>query len=326
MSEDAGAADRDAPDDDRDRPPALDVLDRYRPLVEDFEAFRAACVRPLGYVVRVNPLKATVDRVRRAYDEAGVAHEPVDWHERLLRLDSDSPGASWPYVHGWVYPQEEVSVLPALALDPQPGESVFDTCAAPGSKTTQIAAAMADRGTLVANDQNLGRLAPLRSNAQRLGVTNTVVTHGDARNFSMNPLAVDEFDRTLVDAPCTCEGTIRKNPDALAEWSETYLHSVADLQRSILGRAIEVTRPGGRVVYATCTFAPEENEAVLDHALAEHDCRVVDVRGDLPLETAPGVREWDGQEFDPQVQRAARVYPHHNDTGGFFCARLEVGG
>jgi len=307
-----------------DRERDLSVLDRYRPLVEEFEAFRAACARPLGYVVRVNPLKASVDRVREAYREAGVDHEPVAWHDRLLRVDTDSPGASWPYVHGWVYPQEEVSTLPVLALDPRPGETVLDTCAAPGSKTTQVAAAMEDRGTLVANDSNLGRLAPLRSNAQRLGVTNAVVTHRDARNLSMDPFAVDAFDRVLVDAPCSCEGTIRKNPDALTEWSREYVDSVAALQRDILRRAVAVTRPGGTVVYGTCTFAPEENEAVVDAVLGERDCRLVDL--DLPLATEPGVREWQGTTFDPSLERAARVYPHHNDTGGFFCAKLEVTG
>jgi NOL1/NOP2/sun family putative RNA methylase len=309
---------------DRDRPPALSVLDRYRPLVDDFAAFREACTRPLGYAVRVNPLKTSPERVRRAYDEAGVDYEPVAWHDRLLRVATDSPGVSWPYVHGWVYPQEEVSMLPVLALDPCPGETVLDTCAAPGSKTTQIAAAMDDRGTLVANDRDLGRLTPLRSNAQRLGVTNVVVTNRDARNFSTQPLAVDAVDRTLVDAPCTCEGTIRKNPDALAEWSEEYLHSVADLQRDILGRAVEMTREGGTVVYGTCTFAPEENEAVVDHVLTTRNCRLLEV--DLPLDAASGVCEWRGERYDPAVERCTRVYPHHNDTGGFFCAKLEVTG
>ena len=326
MTDDARGPDTNDRDRDRDRdePPDLSVLDRYRPLVDDFAAFRGACARPLGYTVRVNPLKTSVERVRRAYDERGVEHEPVVWHDRLLRVATDSPGASWPYVHGWVYPQEEVSALPVLALDPQPGETVLDTCAAPGSKTTQIAAAMDDRGTLVANDRSLGRLAPLRSNAQRLGVTNVIVTNRDARNLSTRPLAVDAVDRTLVDAPCTCEGTVRKNPDALVEWSEEYLHSVADLQRDVLDRAVAATREGGTVVYGTCTFAPEENEAVVDHALSRGDCRLVDV--DLPLETDPGVREWRGESFDPAVERCARVYPHRNDTGGFFCAKLEVTG
>jgi len=305
-------------------------LERYESLVDDVEAFRAACERPLPSVVRVNTIKATVDRVRTALDAEGVAHEPTDWHPGVLRLPDDSPGRNWPHAHGWIHGQEEVSNLPALVLDPDPGDRVWDACAAPGSKTTQLAALMADRGLLVGNDNNLGRLSALRHNAERLGVTNLVVTNQDARNFSLKPLGeggddprgVDAFDRVLVDAPCSCEGTIRKNPDAFDTWSLDHVHSVAGVQKGILRRAVQATRPGGTVVYSTCTFAPEENEAVLDHVLDVEDCRLVDF--DAPLDGVPGVTEWESETYDPSVQKALRIYPHHNDTGGFFCAKLEV--
>ncbi|PSP68355.1 SAM-dependent methyltransferase [Halobacteriales archaeon QS_1_69_70] len=302
----------------------MDPLARYDPLVDDPAAFHAACDRPLPSVVRVNGLEATPDRVRRAFDEAGVGYEPVGWHDGLFRLADDvSPGNTWPFVHGWVYGQEEVSAVPALALDPEPGERVFDSCAAPGSKTTQVAALMDDRGLLVANDNDLGRLSALRANVERCGVTNVAVTRRDARNFSLSPVGGERFDRALVDVPCSCEGTIRKNPDALEAWSLDHVEGIAGVQTAILGRALEVTRAGGTVVYATCTFAPEENEAVLHHALEENDCDVVDF--ELALEHAPGVTEWRGESYDDAVRRAKRVYPHHNDTGGFFCAKVEVG-
>ena len=302
----------------------MDPLARYDPLVEEPAAFHRACDRPLPSVVRVNDIKATPDRVRRAFEAADVGHDPVGWHDGLFRLDDDvSPGNTWPFVHGWVYGQEEVSAIPARVLDPAPGERVFDPCAAPGSKTTQLAALMDDRGLLVANDSNLGRLSALRANTERCGVSNAVVTCGDARNVSLSPFGGEPFDRALVDVPCSCEGTIRKNPDALDEWSLDRVEGIAGVQRAILGRAIEVTREGGTVVYSTCTFAPEENEAVLDHALAEYDCRLAAY--DLELEHAPGVTEWQGATYDGSVRRAKRVYPHHNDTGGFFCATLEVG-
>jgi NOL1/NOP2/sun family putative RNA methylase len=222
-----------------------------------------------------------------------------------------------------VYGQEEVSAIPALALDPDPGERVYDPCAAPGSKTTQLAALMEDRGLLVANDNDLGRLSALRANAERCGVTNVAVTRSDARNFSLAPFGGERFDRTVVDVPCSCEGTVRKNPDALDDWSLDHVEGIAGVQKAILGRAIEVTRAGGTVVYATCTFAPEENEAVVQHALEEYDCDVVDF--ELALDHAPGVTAWQDETYDEAVRRAKRVYPHHNDTGGFFCAKLEVG-
>lgn len=298
------------------------VLERYRPLIEEYEAFLAACERPLPSVVRVNTLKANVERAREALDDDGYAYEPCEWYPELLRLESRSPGNSWPYVHGWIYGQEEVSALPALVLDPQPGERVLDACAAPGSKTTQLAALMADTGTLVANDANLGRLSALRSNAQRCGVTNCIVTSEDARTYSLEPFDGEQFDHTLVDVPCSCEGTIRKNPTALDEWSLDRVNGVAGVQRGILKRAVQMTCAGGTVVYSTCTFAPEENEAVLDHVLGTENCRLLEF--DAPLTTQPGVTEWNGEQFDPSVQRAKRIYPHLNDTGGFFCAKLEV--
>ena len=302
----------------------MDPLERYEPLVDDPEAFRDACTRPLPSVVRVNTTVTTPDRVATAFDEEGVRYEPVDWHDGLFRLPDGHPGRNWPHFHGWTHGQEEVSALPGLALDPQPGEHVWDACAAPGSKTTQIAATMGDAGTVVANDNNLGRLSALRHNTERLGVTNAIVTNQDARNFSTKPLAFDTFDRALVDAPCSCEGTCRKTPDALDEWTLDHVTAVAGIQKGILARAVQMARPGGVVVYSTCTFAPEENEAVLDHVLAEEDCELVSF--ELPVRTAPGVTDWDGETYDPSVRRAKRIYPHHNDTGGFFCAKLRVGG
>jgi len=215
-------------------------------------------------------------------------------------------------------------LLPALALDPQPGERIWDACAAPGSKTTQLSAMMADTGTVVGNDNNLGRLSALRHNAERLGVTNLAVTNQDGRNFSLKPFGFDAFDGALVDAPCSCEGTVRKNPTTLEQWTLEHVHSVAAIQKGILSRAMQATKPGGTVVYSTCTFAPEENEAVVDHVLEHEACEVVDV--ELPLDSHPGVTEWDGERYDPSVERTHRIYPHLNDTGGFYCAKLEVTG
>ena len=301
----------------------MNHLERYVPLIDDYDAFLAACERPLPSVVRVNTIKVDPARARRALDEEGIDYEPVDWHDHLLRLPEASPGTNWPYFHGWLHGQEEVSAVPALALDPQPGEKIWDSCAAPGSKTTQLSALMDDRGLVVGNDNNLGRLSSLRHNAERLGVTNLVVTKQDGRNYSLKPFGFEEFDRAIVDAPCSCEGTVRKNPTTLEEWTLEHVHSVAAVQKGILSRAVQATKPGGTVVYSTCTFAPEENEAVVDHVLETEDCEVVAF--DLPLDSVSGVTEWEGDSYDPSVTGTHRIYPHLNDTGGFYCAKLEVG-
>lgn len=302
----------------------MEPLRRYEPLVADFEAFRSACKRPLPPVVRVNTIKATPDRARAALDEEGVGWEPREWADTVLAVDTDKPGNTWPHFHGWIHGQEEVSSLPARVLDPRPGERVFDAAAAPGGKATQLAALMDDEGLVVANDRNLGRLSALRFNAERLGATGIAVTNQDARNFSLEPFGGEGFDRALVDAPCSCEGTIRKNPDALDDWSIDHVEGIAGVQKGILRRAIQATHPGGTVVYATCTFAPEENEAVLDHVLDREPCDVVPY--DIDLDAAPGTADWQGDRYDESVRHAKRLYPHHNDTGGFFCAKLEVTG
>jgi NOL1/NOP2/sun family putative RNA methylase len=301
----------------------MDVLARYEPIVDDYEAFRDACERPLPMVARVNTIKATPERATAALDEEGVGYERVGWNDDLLVLDTDKPGNTWPYFHGWLHGQEEVSVLPSVVLDPDPGEAVWDACSAPGSKTTHLAALMDDEGLVVANDRNMGRLSALRFNAERLGVTSVAVTREDARNFSLSPFEIDAFDASLVDVPCSCEGTIRKNPAALDDWSVGQIEGLAGVQAGILRRAIQATKPGGTVVYSTCTFAPEENEGVLDHVLREEDCRLVEY--DVGVEHAPGLAEWQDREFDPAVGRGKRFYPHLSDTGGFFCAKLEVG-
>ncbi|ADJ15871.1 RsmB/NOP family class I SAM-dependent RNA methyltransferase [Halalkalicoccus jeotgali] len=302
----------------------MEVLSRYEPLVDDFEAFLAACERSLPSVVRVNTIKAGVERTKRALEAEDVGYRDRDWNPTVLELDTNKPGNTWPYFHGWIHGQEEVSSLPATVLSPDPGERVLDACAAPGGKTAQIAALMDDTGLVVANDNNLGRLSALRFNAERLGLTNVAVTRQDARNFSLKPVGLDAFDRVLVDAPCSCEGIIRKRPDTLDEWSLSHVEGVSGVQKGILKRAIQATREGGVVVYSTCTFAPEENEAVLDHALEEEDCRVVEF--ETPLDSRPGVTEWQGERYHESVAKARRYYPHHNDTGGFFCAKLEVTG
>jgi len=296
---------------------------RYRDIVDDFEAFRAACERPLPSAVRVNTIKSDVERVRRAWDDAGIAYEPVGWHDGLFVLPDSSPGANWPYFHGWIHGQEEVSAVPAAVLSPQPGERVWDACAAPGSKATQLAALMDDCGAVVATDNNLGRISALRTNTERLGATSIAVTHEDARNHSLKPFGGEAYDRALVDVPCSCEGTIRKNPDAFEEWSRSHVRGISGVQKDILERAVQATKPGGTVVYSTCTFAPEENEAVLDYVLSREACELVEF--DLSLSSREGVTEWRDDEYDPSVTLAKRIYPQFNDTGGFFCAKLEVG-
>jgi NOL1/NOP2/sun family putative RNA methylase len=305
----------------------MELVDRYAPVTDDPEAFRTACARPLPTTVRVNGLKTTTAAATDALADAGVGATPAVWSPTVLRLDTDAAGGTLPYYLGWIHGQEEVSCLPAHILDPQPGETIVDLAAAPGGKATQLADLMDDTGTVIANDVNLGRLSALRHNSERLGVTNLVVTHQDGRHFSLKPLgSVHTVDRVLVDAPCSCEGTLRKSPHIVADWDPHGHRGLQPVQTDLLGRAVEMTRPGGVVVYATCTFAPEENEAVVDSVLSSHPCSIDTITLPAGLEAAPGLQQYDAMRFDDSLRDTIRIYPHQNDTGGFYVARLRVEG
>jgi NOL1/NOP2/sun family putative RNA methylase len=300
--------------------------ERYREVVPDFPAFAEAVRRPLPVTVWANPLRTTPEEARAWLEAEGLSPEPVAWRPGAFRLPPDAaPGRLLATVAGLIHVQEEVSLLPVALLDPRPGERVLDLCAAPGGKAAQIAVALGNRGTLVANDADWRRLSSLGRNLERMGAVNAVLTCADAASF---PEAGAPFDRVLADVPCTCEGTSRKNPEVFTWGDAGERRDIARLQRAILRKAVRLCRPGGRIVYSTCTYAPEENEAVVAAALEEAGpdrLRLLEARVE-GLRADPGLAAWRGERFPPELSRALRVWPHANDTGGFFVAVLERGG
>ncbi len=159
---------------------------------------------------------------------------------------------------------------------------------------------------------------------ERLGILNTSMTLYDGANY---PKAAGLFDRILVDVPCSCEGTVRKSPGLVIDPTGGLSRKMSGSQQALLRKAIQLCRPGGRIVYASCTYAPEENEAVIDALLREagpHTVRLVPVRVE-GFHASEGLTAWDGAAFDESLRLAMRVWPHQNDTGGFFVAVLEKG-
>lgn len=306
------------------------VFERYRPLIDDWEAFTEALSRPLPVCVWANPLRISAAELAERLAGGGLDPRSLPWWPAAFRVadfgpERDTgPGARFEYIAGLYHVQEEVSLLPPRLLEPQPGERVLDLCAAPGGKTAQIAVALDNRGTVVANDRDFGRLTTLRSTLDRLGVANVTITRADGANY---PPAAGLFDRVLVDVPCTCEGTSRKSPEVLAQIGPGSSLRLQGVQQALLRKAVQLTRPGGRIVYSTCTYAPEENEEVVAAVIEEH-------RGVLRLEpkevtglrTRPGLTRWEGRTFPAEMERALRIWPHDNDTGGFFVAVLEKTG
>lgn len=300
---------------------AEQVFSRYAGIVDDWDALLAALQRPLPITLWANPLRLSRDELLPLLAREGLHAEPIRWTAHGLRLSPDArPGLHWGFLAGLFRIQEEVSMLPVHLLDPQPGERVLDLCAAPGNKTAQIAVAMNNQGTVVSNDLKRGRIAAIRQSVKRLGLMNVAVTVCDGREIDGR---VGSFDRVLVDAPCTCEGTFRKMriPQIV---DAGFRERTVRMQTALLRRAIHLTRPGGRIVYSTCTMAPEENESVVDSILRESDgaLRLLPA-GIAGFAASSGLAEWQGRAFHPDMPYCLRVWPHPEDTGGFFVAVLE---
>ncbi len=294
---------------------------RYKPIIDDWEAFQDFIKRPLSTTIWANPLKTTPEKLSQLLTESNIPHEPISWHQGGFRLPSEfKPGLRWEYLAGLYHVQEEVSMLPVRFMQIQPGERVLDMCAAPGNKTAQIAIALNNRGTVVANDRNPGRMRAARQTFNRLGLVNISTTVTDGSNYSKH---AGLFDKVLVDAPCSCEGTCRKSPSSPIRPIKS--SKLVGTQRALLRKGIQLCKPGGRIVYATCTFAPEENEMVVDALLRElgDGVRLLPVQPPPEFTTSSGLTSWGDDKFDPSLKNALRIWPHQNDTGGFFVAVLE---
>lgn len=300
---------------------------RYRSIIDDWRAFQESIARPLRACVWTNTLRAEATEVARRLAAEAIDAEPVAWYPGAFLLPAGvRPGMLWPVAAGLCQIQEEVSLLPVLLLAPRAEHRVLDLCAAPGNKLAQVAVAMRNRGTIIANDVSRERMRAVRHTLERLGILNVSTSVHDGANY---PPSAGEFDRILVDVPCSCEGTCRKNPEVLEEAAggagrDGFRGKVAP-QKALLRKACRLCRPGGRVVYSTCTFAPEENELVVDAVLKEFSAGSLRL---LPASVegfrcSAGLTEWDGESLHPSLRRTLRIWPHQNDTGGFFVAVIE---
>ena len=274
--------------------------------------------------VRINTLKATKKIILEEFRDRKIAVEEFSWADEALALegaDTEALGKTESLRTGKIYRQGLSSMLPVIVLGPQPGENILDMCAAPGSKTTQIAARMSNQGTITAIEAVRGRYYKLRSVAQLMGATNITFHLMDARRFQARD---GFFDRILVDAPCSSEGRFdASDPKTFAYWSPRKIKEMAHKQRGLLLSASRLLKPEGVLVYSTCTFAPEENEGVVDWFLRKTEGRM-QVQ-DICLEgvsTYAAVKAWNGKAFDPQVKKCYRILPDKK-MDAFFLARFK---
>jgi NOL1/NOP2/sun family putative RNA methylase len=293
--------------------------ERYCKLVDEPEAFLASLARPLPKSFRVNRLKASADDVRQRMEGYGIRVSQVPWYGDAFLTDCLDVAATLEHFTGMIYIQELVSMLPPLIARKEIGEAgiVLDACAAPGSKTTQAAAMMDNKRTLVANDLDYSRIRALKFNLEKSGVINAVITNYDLRHFPET-----RYDVVILDAPCSSEGTARKNSRLFESWSPDAIPAYSGNQKALILKAFDLLKEGGILMYSTCTFAPEENEVVIDHLLGQREHASPEPIAIPGFRTSPGISGWDGRELDGRVGMCARVWPHHNDTGGFFMARV----
>lgn len=272
--------------------------------------------------LRVNTLKCSVDRFRELW---GGYARPVPFCWEGFQIDPAHKAGADPLHHAGAYYMQEPSAMSAVTvLAPQPGERILDLCAAPGGKSTQIAAALRGQGLLWCNEYVRGRAHVLAQNIERCGVRNSVVSSADAALLAERLPGF--FDGVLVDAPCSGEGMFRKEPAALDHWSEDNIRLCAARGRTILDAAARLVRPGGRLVYSTCTFAPEENECQIADFLNRNPEFVLEKieapfgRPGLPWERVAAFSE--GIEEPPADLTLCRRITPADGGEGHFVARL----
>lgn len=293
-------------------------IERYSALT-DWETFKNISSTYLRKSIRVNTLKIGVpELINRLSDRFNLT--PIPWckegfwiEHKEGRLDI---GNTPEHCLGYYYVQEAASMIPPVVLDPQPGDVVLDIAAAPGSKTTQLAQYLWNTGVLVANDITSDRLAALGVNLQRCGITNVITTQMQGQRMQGI-----EFDRILVDAPCSGTGTIRKSLKTIQLWNPEMVKRLTVMQSKLLDTAFRLLKKGGTMVYSTCSNEPEEDEGVISAFLDRHDDAKLEPVN-LKINKGKTITRFENQNYRDDVTKTLRLWPQDNDTEGFFIAKI----
>jgi NOL1/NOP2/sun family putative RNA methylase len=295
------------------------LVSRFLEYVPDIQDFMGKMERPPTQYIRVNTLKTGRDELEARLRSKGFELKRTVIPEVLaVEKAPMTIGATNEYLLGYYYVQDLSSCMAVDALDISKGQAVLDVAAAPGGKTTFMAQRMENTGSTVALEPNERRARAMSFNLARCGVYNTCILRMDGLQAEKLQM---KFDRVLLDAPCSCEGVIAKDATRKTSHTPQDVDYCASRQDKLIEAAARMVRAGGILVYSTCSFAPEENEMVVDRLLQKFGNIIVE-----PLEYgSSGLTRFGDIIFDSQLKNARRLYPHIHDTTGFFIARLKVG-
>ncbi len=275
-----------------------------------------AMEKPLPRCFRVNTLRIEIPKLTKLLNKKGFQFKRVPWAREgfCLTREPFSITSTPEYLSGLLYIQEASSMYPPIALEPKPGEIVADMAAAPGGKTSYMAQLMKNKGVIYAFDVGEERLKEMRLNLSRLGVTNTIIFHKSS--LYLGELGI-EFDKILLDAPCTGSGTIHKNPERKANRTLEDVRFCQNLQMKLIKVALENLKKGGILVYSTCSLEPEENEFVIQWVLDNFKVELLPLHYGEPALVKPF-----GVELNEEIIKARRFYPDKHNTSGFFIAKI----
>jgi NOL1/NOP2/sun family putative RNA methylase len=298
-------------------------VERYKEILgKRYDEFIKYSYSYIRKCIRVNTLKISVSDLKKRLSNWELT--PVPWckegfwikYKDEKRFDI---GNTPEHQLGYIYVQDAASMIPPVVLFKN-GKSdlVLDIAAAPGSKASQIAQYMNNNGLLIANDSAGMRLKALGINLQRCGMSNTIITHCGGHHFKRLGL---EFDKILVDAPCSGTGTIRRSMKTMSMWSPHLVRKMVGVQKQLLESGFNVLKKNGVLVYSTCTMEPEENEGVVSWLLEKYpDAKLDEIK--LNIKKSSPILEFDGKKYNREVRKCLRIYHQDNDTEGFFVARI----
>lgn len=274
--------------------------------------------------LRINRLYGNHNELIEKLSAYGIKLQPVKGIEYAYRVTEgiEAAGKTLEFNTGRYYIQSLSSMIPPLILNPLENDRVLDMCAAPGSKATQLAEMMNNRGTFVANELSMERLKMLVHNVEKLGIANAGILNYKGEWLSR--LFNETFDKILLDAPCSALGVIQKKEEVSNWWSRERVAKIAHLQLMLISAAVKMLKTGGEMVYSTCTLTPEENELIIDFVLKKYPLEVLDIS--LPVASEQGLTGYAGQELSGGLSKAHRIIPWQVDSEGFFIVKLRKTG